>query len=88
VNRMEIELGDEPEAAVLLPGGARYSGYMIVGDALRPLPVGSTLDRRAGRFSWMPGPGFVGTYELVFVEHAGSVPIRSIKVIIEIEPKL
>jgi subtilisin family serine protease len=44
-----------------------YTGYLTVGDRLKPLPVGSTLDREKGVFYWQPGPGFVGTYELVFV---------------------
>ncbi len=70
VNRIEIELGDESGVRrARFRAGRGYSGYMIVGNELRPLPVGSTLDRRTGRFSWMPGPGFVGTYDLVFVAY-------------------
>jgi hypothetical protein len=42
-------------------------GYMVVGDELRPLPVGATLNPVDGTFSWMPGPGFLGRYDLVFV---------------------
>ena len=44
---------------------------MRAGDALNPLPVGSRLDSRTGRFTWSPGVGFVGTYDLVFVRSAG-----------------
>jgi hypothetical protein len=29
------------------------------------LPIGSTLDVEKGIFYWQPGPGFLGTYELV-----------------------
>jgi len=86
VNRVEIELGDQPEAAAFLPGGAHYSGYMIVGDALRPLPVGSTLDRRTGRFSWMPGPGFLGTYDLVFIQSDGLRFTRKVTIKVMIIP--
>ena len=32
---------------------------------ISPLPIGSTLDMKRGIFSWQPGPGFLGTYELV-----------------------
>ena len=72
VNRIEIELGGASEAAALGPNGiARYTGYMVIGKNLRPLPVGSTLDRSTGRFSWMPGPGFLGPYDLVFIRRAG-----------------
>ncbi|MCP4214126.1 MAG: hypothetical protein GY765_05695 [bacterium] len=42
-------------------------GYLQVGDQLRPLPIGSTLDAERGIFYWQPGHGFIGTYNLVFV---------------------
>lgn len=45
-----------------------YSGYLKVGNALRPLPIGSTLDKKRGIFYWQAGPGFVGNYPLVFFE--------------------
>jgi len=35
---------------------------------LTPLPVGSTLDVASGIFYWQAGPGFVGTYELEFID--------------------
>jgi hypothetical protein len=38
-----------------------------VGDQLKSLPVGSTLDSETGIFYWQPGPGFVGEYQLQFV---------------------
>jgi hypothetical protein len=44
-----------------------YIGYQIVGNQLRPLPIGSFLDRGWGVFYWQPGPGFVGAYQLLFV---------------------
>jgi hypothetical protein len=46
----------------------RYEGYLIVGDELRPLPIGSTLDADTGIFSWQPGPGFLWDFRLVFVD--------------------
>ncbi len=48
-----------------------YSGYTVVGNELRPLPVGSTLDGRKGMFYWLPGPGFLGEYRLAFVKDGG-----------------
>ena len=42
------------------------TGYLKVGDEVKPLPVGSYLDSKIGVFYWQPGPGFNGTYELVF----------------------
>jgi hypothetical protein len=31
------------------------------------LPVGSHLAAETGQFTWAPGVGFVGTYDLVFL---------------------
>jgi len=44
-----------------------YSVYQLVGNQLRPLPIGSTLDMERGIFYWQPGPGFVGDYQLIFI---------------------
>ncbi len=35
------------------------------------LPIGSTLDTVRGVLTWQPGPGFLGTYDLVFTGAAG-----------------
>jgi len=40
------------------------TGYQLVKDERRPLPIGSSLKR--GVFYWQPGPGFLGEYNLVF----------------------
>ncbi|MCX6563291.1 MAG: hypothetical protein NTU60_06765, partial [Candidatus Aminicenantes bacterium] len=77
VERVEIDLGK----------GIGYQGYLVVGDQLRPLPIGSTLDQLTGTFSWMPGPGFVGAYDLVFIREAGSGMIRRIPIKVTIKPK-
>jgi hypothetical protein len=58
--RIEIRFNDnqtEPSAV---------SGYMEVSGQLRPLPIGSTFDSKAGVFTWQPGPGFVGEYRFMF----------------------
>jgi len=64
-----------------------YAGYMLVGEELRPLPIGSTLDPFIGTFSWMPGPGFVGAYDLMFVVKDATGSERAIKVKVTIRPK-
>jgi hypothetical protein len=46
---------------------ADVRGYMIINGDLRPLPIGSTLAKKAGKFYWSPGPGFYGKYDLVFL---------------------
>ncbi len=54
----------------------RVIGYLKVGDQLRALPVGATLDSRGGVFYWQPGPGFIGTYRLVFfMAESASAPL-------------
>jgi len=80
--------GDEPEALGKKGGdGHEYAGYMVVAGELRPLPIGSTLDARTGTFSWTPGPGFVGSYNLVFVVKDAFGNARSMKVTVTIRPK-
>jgi hypothetical protein len=59
---------------------------MIVGNELRPLPIGSHLDTQTGRFSWMPGPGFLGEYRFVFIENAEGIR-RAAEVMVDILPK-
>ncbi len=51
-----------------VPGSAAWSGCQVVGDGLRPLPVGSTLDAGRGIFYWTPGPGFLGRYRLILFQ--------------------
>lgn len=57
-------------------------GYVEHGDRLKPLPVGSTFDRENAVFYWQPGPGFLGTYELVFIKtHPHQRIKKSIKIL-------
>ncbi len=58
----------EMERLLLRPSAAWTRGYARVGNRLRPLPIGSTLDRETGNFYWLPGPGFLGTFQLVFID--------------------
>ena len=43
------------------------AGYLRAAGTLQPLPIGSHLDVASGTFTWQPGVGFVGSYDLVFV---------------------
>jgi hypothetical protein len=61
LDRIELRLGEDRGQH-----GVRFDGHLSVGGERRPLPVGSTLDPSNGRFSWDPGPGFIGRYEFVF----------------------
>jgi hypothetical protein len=68
--------------------GEEYRGYLKVGGELAALPIGSTLDRSTGEFTWSPGVGFVGTYDLVFVRSARGRALAQQNVRIILRPKL
>ncbi|MDO8837013.1 MAG: hypothetical protein Q7V01_15530, partial [Vicinamibacterales bacterium] len=62
LGRLELFLGDEASA-----------GYLVVKDGLRPLPPGSQL--RDGHFTWAPGAGYIGDYNLVFLRGGAQLPV-------------
>jgi hypothetical protein len=64
MQRLVIDVRRELTAAA---GCASFAGYDVGADARRPLPVGSTMDHVEGTFTWQPGPGFLGSYRLLFV---------------------
>lgn len=58
--------------------GVIVDAFGLVGDRLRGLPIGSSLDRERGIFYWHPGPGFYGKHRFVFITEApGSDPVRT-----------
>lgn len=61
------------------------SGYLLSGSQLRPLPIGSTL--KNGIFSWIPGPGFLGDYVLLFAVKGPDGALSKREFIVRIEPK-
>jgi hypothetical protein len=67
--------------------GETTSGYLVVGAELRPLPAGSTLDRALGKFSWQPGPGFIGSYNFIFIRSISGRPESKKFVAVAISPK-
>ena len=69
------------------PGGEHYTGHLRVAEELSALPVGSQLDAATGRFTWAPGAGFVGAYDLVFVRWAGVRAVARHEVRIILAPK-
>ncbi len=78
LERVEIQLGQNYTA---------IQGYLISGNQLNPLPIGSTLDAKRGIFSWSPGPGFIGNYSLVFVLTDSNGLSLKKAIEIKIEPK-
>jgi hypothetical protein len=71
----------------MLSESTGWTGYLIVGQDLRPLPAGSSFDSKAGVFTWQPGPGFIGEYDLVFVNQAAGQEASKRFVKIVIKPK-
>ncbi len=72
VDRFELALGDLAERAARSGAPAYLHGYSA-GDRLGPagrIASGS----RHGAFTWSPGVGFVGTYDLVFVREPNGAP--------------
>ena len=65
---------------------AEIYGYLVVGDKLKGLPVGSFLDGKSGVFHWQPGPGFVGEYRFVFVEKKPNGEMSRRNISVEILP--
>jgi hypothetical protein len=63
-----------------------FEGYLVVGSRLAPLPAGSFLDKRTGEFYWQPGPGFVGSYDFVFVRSGNGARTR-IPLSVDIAPR-
>lgn len=62
-------------------------GYLVVGEQLLPLPIGSTLNQKTGCFHWLPGPGFIGEYELLFTGTTANGELRKKEIHITIKPK-
>jgi hypothetical protein len=62
-------------------------GYLILGNRLKPLPIGSSLDRTKGIFYWQPGPGFIGRYRFVFIGKDDTGRLTRKNIIIDIKPK-
>jgi hypothetical protein len=80
--QIEVSLANQFDEA-----GGVYEGYVVVDGHLRALPVGSTLDRGLGVYRWLPGPGFIGTYEFVFVRTLSNGGRTKIPVTVTIVPK-
>ncbi len=58
--------GKEGEYDSPLQNNDRFSACERVGSDIRPLPIGAQLDPQTGVFTWLPGPGFCGSFQLEF----------------------
>ena len=79
LDRFELQLGQED--------GSALSGYLRAGEALTALPVGASLDRSTGTFTWQPGVGFAGPYDLVVVRRQQGRAVSRHEVQIILHPK-
>jgi phosphodiesterase/alkaline phosphatase D-like protein len=75
---VELKLSENITAAM---------GYMVSGDGLRDLPIGTNLDRVSGTFSWVPVAGHFGEYLMVFITADSDGQLSKTKVRITIEAK-
>ncbi|MCP5046487.1 MAG: fibronectin type III domain-containing protein, partial [bacterium] len=86
LGRVEFQLTGETGEEEIDPG-TFFVGYQMVYNGLRPLPIGSYLDKKRGIFSWQAGLAFLGDYHLVFIK-TDSVGNRTRKeVLVTIKPK-
>jgi antibiotic biosynthesis monooxygenase (ABM) superfamily enzyme len=55
-------------------------GWMRVGERLKRLPVGSSINGKKKEFLWMTGPAFYGEYRLVFTgeDIHGDINVKNI----------
>jgi hypothetical protein len=74
LERIEIQLSDK------ISYNSTTYGCQIIGDQLRALPIGSTYDMQNQIFYWQPGPGFIGEYQLVFVDKTDNLVLRKINI--------
>ena len=83
LERIEIQLNHLTLNSQL----SSINGYLAVGDELRPLPIGSFIDTKRGIFSWQPGHGFFGNYELVFIGKCENGALMKRTIRMRITPK-
>ena len=57
-------------------GAKVTTGYLSANGTLRALPPGSKLDTATGIFTWAPGPGYIGSYDLVFLQADAQMAVQ------------
>jgi hypothetical protein len=92
LERIELQLFEGTSGLAPLPNFSELPtnnrmGFLVVGNQLRKLPIGSTFNPQRGIFSWIPGPGFVGTYRFIFLEERQNREWSKIFITVNILPK-
>jgi hypothetical protein len=60
------------------------AGCQEVGNRIRPLPPGSTLDTEKGVFYWQPVSAFIGSFDFLFVSSSRPEAAKKIRIMITI----
>jgi len=88
MNRFKIKTGERIEIKVSGDRCSEITGYTVLNEnTLGPLPVGSTLDKKNKTFCWIPGPGFMGKFECLFIEKGKNGEMSKRNIVIEVSPK-
>ena len=82
-----IEIKEDERIEIQNISSRYHCGYMVVGNQLKPLPIGSFLDTGRGVFYWQPGVGFIGEYRLVFIEKSENGEFKKKHINVIIGPK-
>ncbi len=78
----------EPLGIVLEESSSGNMEYIGWGEnEWKALPIGSSLDRDKGIFSWIPTPGFIGRYVFHFAVIDGSHMSKPLQVVVNVIPK-
>jgi M6 family metalloprotease-like protein len=81
LQRIELDFSDG------MANDSQIFGYLAVGNEIYPLPIGTTLESKRGKFCWLPGPGFVGEYRFIFIEKRKNAEMSRKNIIVKILPK-
>jgi hypothetical protein len=84
---IHIQMKELERVELHFGAGKQLSGWMMVGDRFKSLPIGSTLDPENGIFYWGAGHGFCGVYPLIFVDRDVSGNMTKWIVLVHISPK-
>jgi hypothetical protein len=91
LERVEIRLSEGTRGLAPLTNGNKFTsshwtGFQVIGNQLRSLPIGSYLDTNNGVFFWQPGPAFIGEYGFVFTRKNHNGEMSRMNINIKIEP--
>ena len=86
---IEVEVEEMEPIKIVLDGNSEgnvcYFGWGE--NEWEGLPIGSTLDREEGIFSWIPTPGFIGEYSLYFASTDGTYLSQQLRITVNVISK-